>query len=73
MKVDNPDDRQETPEECDWCGSMDVELQRFTSYGPGHQVDWLCKYCMHSLDRDSSCLQSMACMLHELEKSLKGN
>ena len=45
MKVDNEHDRQDTPGECDRCGSDVAKLKRYYSYGPGHQVDWLCPYC----------------------------
>ena len=53
MKVDNRDDRQEMPEECDGCGYM-TKLERFYQYGPGHNVNWYCRFCANSTTIDSN-------------------
>lgn len=68
MKAKHPNDRPEMPEECDECG-MSVELDKYESYGPGYQVDWLCKYCANSHDKKTT--QSMAAMFNVLEQALK--
>ena len=71
MKVEKETDRAENPGCCDECGQEGVKLNRWTSYGPGHQVEWLCKYCSSSFNKGTSESKSLASMLHVLEKSLK--
>ena len=44
MRVDSPNDRAEAPDECDCC-EYPTQLTRHVSYGPGHHVDWLCRFC----------------------------
>ena len=68
MRVESPNDRQEMPEECDVCQSP-VKLKRYSHYGPGHQVDWLCKYCAISTNTEERA--NMAAMLNLLERALK--
>lgn len=70
MRVNNPDDRAEMPEECDNCGSS-VKLKRFSHYGPGHQVEWLCRYCANITGKGSDIVHSIAAMFNELEKALQ--
>lgn len=69
MKVDNENDRMEMPEECDYCSS-DVDLERYYSYGPGHNVDWLCPYCSVCFTKNPT-LRSIASMFNTLEERLK--
>lgn len=73
MRVDSPDERQEMPEECDECGSFDITLERFGSYGPGYQVDWLCPYCANSISKKEEISRILASMFNVLEKRIKGN
>jgi hypothetical protein len=70
MRVGDPDERQEMPEECDACGSL-VELKRFYHYGPGDNVEWLCPYCAASFFKESDTSRTMAGMFHVLEKRLR--
>ena len=69
MKVDDPDDRQEMPEECDCCG-YPTELKRFYSYGPGHQVKWLCRFCA-VVGGSGGLNGTLANMFNELLKALQ--
>lgn len=71
MKVDDANDRAEMPEECDFCNSQ-VKLTRFIHYGPGYQVDWLCRYCALIFGKPDSTAQTMAAMFNELEQALQG-
>lgn len=71
MKVENRDDLMEEPEECFGCSFMGVKLERFYHYGPGHNVNWLCCYCQHSLCLDDKISRTMAGMFHQFEKNLK--
>ena len=73
MQVDSPDDRKEMPEECDNCGFKSEDLKRFSNYGPGYQVEWLCPYCrhIHSVDNDPGGIKkTMASLFNQLEKIL---
>ncbi|MHC1598882.1 MAG: hypothetical protein ACXQT0_04810 [Candidatus Methanofastidiosia archaeon] len=76
MRVDDPNDRQEMPEECDGCGHP-AELTRFSHYGPGYQVDWLCPYCAvcpwPGLDNSPAAgiSKRIASMFNVLEERLK--
>ncbi len=70
MRVEDRDDRQETPEECDECDS-DVDLERFYHYGPGYQVEWLCPYCASSFSKKEDWSRTLSHMFHVLEKRLK--
>ena len=73
MQVENENDRQEMPDECDVCGSS-VPLERFQSFGPGHHVDWLCSYCANDFTHgQNSVVKSIAAMLNKLEERLKSN
>jgi len=72
MRVDNRGDRTQMPEECDLC-QANVKLKRFYSYGPGHQVEWLCQYCSACFDNKSAIVRSMAAMFNELEQALRGD
>lgn len=65
MRVEHESDRMEMPEECDYCGSK-VKLERFSYYGPGHNVDWLCKYCAASFHKEET--RSIAAMFNKLEQ-----
>lgn len=70
MRVDKEDDRLEMPEECDHCGSM-VKLTRYSHYGPGYNIDWLCPYCACDFTRgDSDVVNSIAVMLNTLEQRI---
>jgi hypothetical protein len=66
MRVGNPNDRQEMPECCDGCG-CEVSLKRFVSYGPGHQVDWLCRFCANSNKKE----HSLSGLFNELVKAIR--
>ena len=48
MRVESPDDRQEQPEECDFCGWEVNEMYRTVHFGPGHNVNWTCALCYHT-------------------------
>lgn len=73
MRVENKDDRSEMPEECDRCMTMTRRLTRYYHFGPGHNVDWLCKYCGHDFSHgQDKVVKSIAAMFNVLERSLKG-
>ena len=73
MRVEDPmTDNIEQPEECECCGSDVKELERFVSFGPGHQVEWLCCYCSRSLAKHDLLSRSFAQMLHHLEDRIRG-
>jgi len=70
MRVENENDRMDDPGECDNC-SVEAELERFSYFGPGHQVEWLCCYCTEDFTRGKSdIVKSVAAMLHTLEKKI---
>ena len=71
MRVENAADRARMPKECDNCGSS-VILERFYSYGPSHNVRWLCKYCCRDFTQgDNAIIKSIAAMLHKFEEDFK--
>jgi hypothetical protein len=70
MRVDNQDCRQENPAECDNCANETAELWRYTSYGPGHQVEWICDYCRNVYDKSSTQTQQMIQVAQVLERRL---
>lgn len=70
MRVNSPNDRKEMPEECDICQAP-VELKRYLHYGPGYQVDWLCKYCEVSVKTAER--KNVAAMFNVLEQALSKN
>ena len=61
------------PEACDFCGFTIIDLKKFKDrFGSGSS--WLCKYCQHDyFHGQSDVTKTIACMLNELEKCLKGN
>lgn len=67
MRVENATDRSKMPEECDNCG-FPVTLERFYSYGPGHNVKWLCKYCCRDFTEGDAIIKSIAAMLNKFEE-----
>ena len=71
MKVENKNDRQESPEECDACGSP-APLKRYYYYGPGHQVEWACGYCAKSFIKGEPIGKTLSAMFNHLEAQLKG-
>jgi len=72
MRVENENDRMEEPEECDWCRTTAGGLTRHAHYGPGYQVDWLCKYCENGYGHSgNTTIASMAAMFNVLEKRIK--
>ena len=70
MRVEDPDEREEIPEECDLCDSS-IDLERFYYFGPGYNVEWLCPYCAVSFSKESDISRTMASMFHVLEQRLK--
>ena len=70
MLVGNKDDRMEMPFECDYCGN-DFDLKRYSHYGPGYQVEWLCPYCAVSFNKDDTLSKTMAAMLGVFEQRIK--
>ncbi|RLI38803.1 hypothetical protein DRO66_00510 [Candidatus Bathyarchaeota archaeon] len=73
MRVDDPDkDRLEQPEECDGCGFRTIELERYLSYGPGSQVEWLCPYCHNTQAeiRKDPVVKAVINIAHMLEKQV---
>ena len=66
MKVNTKHDRMESDGECDNCGS-DVPVARYYHFGPGHNVDWLCKYCSLDFTHGSDIGKTMAAMLNRFE------
>ncbi len=70
MQVERKNDRMEMPENCDNCGS-DVKLKRFSRYGLGYQVEWLCPYCSVAFQKEEVLVRTMAQMFNLLEKRLK--
>jgi hypothetical protein len=72
MKVEKATDRIEMPKECDNCGSLRVKLTRYYFFGPGHQVEWLCKYCAVAINKERDFNRNMASMFNLLEDRLVG-
>ena len=72
MRVENKNDNMVQPEECDWCGAMGVELERFYRFGPRHNVAWLCPYCRNDFCRgENNVVKSVSAMFNVLEKRIK--
>ena len=62
---------QDIPEECDNCG-REAPLVRFEHYGPGHNVDWLCPYCLCDFSHGKSdVVKSIAAMLNVFENRIR--
>ncbi len=70
MRVDDPDERMDNPGECDDCGYLIDDLERFSHCGPGYQVSWLCKYCAVSHAPGDDIGRTLAGMFHVLEKTI---
>lgn len=71
MQVKNENDRIDMPEECDFCQSNDVFLERYYHSGPSHNIDWVCKYCECDFSRGKNdIIKSIAAMFNLFEKSL---
>ena len=69
MRVDNENDRMKMPEECDRCGYPTDKLVRHSHYGPGYQVDWLCRYCEVDFTRgNDDIVKSIAGMFNTFEE-----
>jgi hypothetical protein len=68
MRVEKATDRMTQPTECDGCATEGVPLQRYSSYGPGHQVSWLCCYCCNDFSGGNDIVRSIAAMLHVQDK-----
>jgi len=71
MRVEHASDRMSQPEECDNCGTPQVPLTRYSSYGPGNQVSWHCCYCSSDYTGGDDIVRTVAAMLHILENRLK--
>jgi hypothetical protein len=69
MRVESEHDRKEKPEECDGCSDSKAGLTRYYSYGPGHQVRWLCPYC--EVASASEYRATLSAMFNVLERRLR--
>ena len=70
MKCDNKHDRKENPGECDNChANIDVDLKRLYSYGPGHQIEWLCAYCANMASYKEN--KDLCAAMNVLERRLR--
>ncbi len=71
MKVEHKEDHSEMPEACEYCGTSNTQLGRFYYYGPGHNVEWLCRYCrLDSTNGRDPAIKSIAAMINELDRHL---
>lgn len=71
MRVESKESRLEMPDGCDNCEYGTKDLERFYTFGPGHNVYWLCPYCLydHSWGKDIT-VRTVACMLNALENRI---